>query len=82
MNQSELPGANATRGGGWVAWLTVDEIAAHLQISKAKAYELARAGDLPATKVGNQWRFDREQIDHWLRERGASVKDRGGRSSH
>ena len=29
----------------------------------------AKAGDLPAFRIGSDWRFNREQIDRWRAER-------------
>ncbi len=29
---------------------------------------MAEAGDLPALKVGKQWRFPSEQVQHWLKQ--------------
>jgi excisionase family DNA binding protein len=53
-------------------WLTVAQVAEYLQLSRAKVYELARAGTIPAARVGNQWRFDQEKVDEWLRAQGTS----------
>jgi excisionase family DNA binding protein len=49
-------------------WLTVKQLAVYLQISTAKVYELARAGEIPRVRVGNQWRFDQEEVDRRLRD--------------
>ena len=46
--------------------MTVDQVADYLQISKRKAYNLAAAGDIPAAKVGDQWRFVKAEVDRWL----------------
>ncbi len=46
--------------------MTVDQVAAYLQLSKRTVYNMAAAGDLPAAKVGDQWRFYRPEIDRWL----------------
>lgn len=55
-------------------WLTVKQLAGYLQISPAKVYELARKGELPRVRVGNQWRFDQEAIDRSLRDQMREVK--------
>ena len=47
--------------------MTVDQVAAYLQVSKRTVYNMAAAGELPAAKVGDQWRFYRPEIDRWLR---------------
>lgn len=51
-------------------WLTVKQIALHLQISQAQVYAMARDGRLPASKVGSQWRFDQYEIDDMLKNHG------------
>lgn len=46
--------------------MTVDQVAAYLQVSSRTIYNLAAAGEMPAAKVGEQWRFYRPEIDRWL----------------
>ena len=48
-------------------WLTVKQLADYLEISTAKVYALARDGGLPRVRIGNQWRFDQDEVDGWLR---------------
>ena len=48
-------------------WLTIDQIANYLQASKEKVYKLCQRGRMPASKFGGQWRFDKNEIDGWLR---------------
>jgi len=49
-------------------WLTIDQIADYLQVSKEKIYKICQKGKMPASKLGGQWRFDRREIDTWLRK--------------
>lgn len=46
--------------------MTVDQVAAYLQLSSRSIYNLAAAGEMPAAKVAGQWRFLKTTIDHWL----------------
>jgi excisionase family DNA binding protein len=48
-------------------WLTIDELADYLKMGRTKLYRMAQKADIPASKVGNQWRFDREEIDEWMK---------------
>ncbi len=50
-----------------IRWLTLEQIAKHLQVSKEKIYKLCQRGRMPASKVGGQWRFDIKEVDHWVR---------------
>ena len=48
-------------------WLTINELASYIKISRTKLYGMAQRGQIPAVKIGNQWRFDREEIDQWMK---------------
>jgi excisionase family DNA binding protein len=67
-NASSVSGAPTTS----LAVLTVEDVAARLQISKASVYELTRfreAADtprLPARKIGRSLRFVAADIDAWV----------------
>ena len=43
--------------------LTVAEVAAFLRVNRSTIYKLIRRGELPAFKVGSDWRFNRSQIE-------------------
>lgn len=45
--------------------LTAREIQERLQIDRSTIYRMAEAGQLPAIKVGKQWRFPADQFQHW-----------------
>ena len=47
-------------------WLTIEELSEHLKISKETIYKMAKAKRIPSSKIGNQWRFNKEIIDEWL----------------
>jgi excisionase family DNA binding protein len=51
------------------AFLTTDEVLAYLQVNLRTVYRLIDAGQLPAVRVGRQWRFRRKDIDAWLDRR-------------
>lgn len=47
-------------------WMTMEEIAEYLKVSKETIYKMAQKKELPASKVGNQWRFNKKTVDEWL----------------
>jgi len=47
-------------------WLTIDQIAEYLQVSKEKIYKLCQRRKMPAFKVGGQWRFKKMLVDQWV----------------
>ena len=48
--------------------LTAREVAQFLDVDEITVYRLARKGQLPAFKVGGQWRFDRQALEVWMNE--------------
>lgn len=61
--------------------LTAREVARLLDINEITVYRLARKGQLPALKVGGQWRFGREALEDWMtRQLGRGPARPGGAS--
>lgn len=48
--------------------MTIEEVAAYMQVSRFTVYRLAKGRAIPATKIGRQWRFQQGEIDRWLRQ--------------
>ena len=46
--------------------LTLEQVAEYFNVDKFTVYRLLSDKDLPAFKVGNQWRFKRKMIENWL----------------
>ena len=46
--------------------LTTAQVADYLKVDKFTVYRLVTQKNIPAFKVGNQWRFKRQIIDDWL----------------
>lgn len=61
-------------------FLTIDELASYLKISRETIYKMAQKGSIPAVKVGVQWRFDQSDIDNWI-ENNRNQKSRDLHSS-
>ena len=53
--------------------MTLEEVATYLRVTKKTIYRLLERGDIPATKVGRQWRFDKATIEVWLRQSPAKT---------
>ncbi|HEY9519764.1 MAG TPA: helix-turn-helix domain-containing protein [Gemmatimonadales bacterium] len=47
-------------------FLSVKQLAEHLQVSDKTIYRMLWRGDLPGRRVGSQWRFSRSEVDFWL----------------
>lgn len=53
-------------------WLSVDDIAAHLGVSKDTVYTWLTTKGMPGHKVGRLWRFKKDEVDEWVKAGGAS----------
>jgi excisionase family DNA binding protein len=52
--------------------LTLDEAAALLQVSKRTLQRMIKISELPAFKVGGQWRLRETQLRQWVEHRQSS----------
>jgi len=50
--------------------LTATEVAVYLRLHVMTVYRMAQRRQLPAVRVGRQWRFRRDHIDRWLHDQG------------
>jgi len=58
------------------SWLSADDIAAHLGITKDTAYTWIADRAMPAHKIGRLWKFQASEIDDWVRRDDASASMR------
>ena len=54
-------------------WLSADDIAAHLGVTKDTVYAWIAERAMPAHKLGRLWRFQATEVDEWVRRGGAST---------
>ena len=47
---------------------TVEEVAQALKLHPYTIRRLSREGKIPAFKFGGQWRFDKEEIQKWMKK--------------
>jgi len=50
--------------------MTTKEVAAYLKLHEITICKYAAEGLIPTRRIGRVWRFDKEEIDKWIR--GAS----------
>ena len=51
--------------------MTTREIAEYLKLHEITVCKHAAQGKIPAIRIGRVWRFDKDAIDKWIRERTA-----------
>ena len=47
-------------------FLTTEQVLGYLNTTPRTIYRLIRNGELPATRIGRQWRFRRADLDQWV----------------
>jgi len=55
------------------ACLTTEEVLAYLNVTPRTIYRLIRTGELPAIRIGRQWRFRRSDLDAFVDRQRAVV---------
>ncbi|PIQ82160.1 MAG: DNA-binding protein [Candidatus Omnitrophica bacterium CG11_big_fil_rev_8_21_14_0_20_64_10] len=46
--------------------MTIKEVAEYLAIHEMTLYTLLHESDIPAMKLGGQWRFNKQILDAWI----------------
>lgn len=54
--------------------LNVDELAKYLNLKKQTIYNWLNQGKISGIKIGGVWRFDRREIDKWLKSLSQKTK--------
>jgi len=55
-------------------WLSVSEIASYLGIKQDTIYKWIALKKIPAHKVGRLWKFNKQEVDEWVKSGGAQNK--------
>ena len=58
------------------SWVSADDIAIHLGVSKDTVYRWIKRKELPAHRVGRLWKFQHVEVDAWVREGHAASSSR------
>lgn len=46
--------------------LTLEQVAKHLHLQPQTIYTWAQRGQIPAAKIGKEWRFRKRILDEWI----------------
>jgi excisionase family DNA binding protein len=46
--------------------MTVEEVAKYLKLTPQTVYKWAQEGQIPAAKLGKEWRFRKRILDEWI----------------
>ena len=59
------------------SWLSADQIAAHLGVTKDTVYAWVAHKQMPAHKIGRLWKFQASEVDDWVRNGQVATSDNG-----
>jgi excisionase family DNA binding protein len=71
MKSRRATAAKGAHTGDVEQWVSVDQIAKHLNVKPDTVYKWLERKDMPAHKVGRLWRFKISEIDRWVLKGGA-----------
>lgn len=54
--------------------MTVKELAEYLKLNYQTVYKKVQKGEIPGSKIGRGWRFQKSVIDRWLSEEKAVTR--------
>jgi excisionase family DNA binding protein len=49
--------------------LTLEEVADYLNVHPSTIYRLVKKSQIPAFKIGSDWRFNSDSIERWIKAR-------------
>lgn len=55
------------------AYLSVEQVAAYLGVSKDTVYTWISAKKMPAHRLGRLWKFQKDEVDTWVKSGGAAA---------
>ncbi|MDI6641416.1 MAG: helix-turn-helix domain-containing protein [Elusimicrobiota bacterium] len=56
--------------------MDVKQLSQYLRMGRSKIYRLIKTKKIPASRIGRQYRFSKEVIDHWLKEKLITVENK------
>ena len=59
--------------------MDIDELAGYLRLKKQTIYNWLNQRKISGIKVGGVWRFERREVDDWLKSRRRPIKTGEGK---
>jgi excisionase family DNA binding protein len=54
--------------------MSTGDVPGCLPVNRRTIYRLIKSGNLPAVRIGGQWRFRRSDLDAWIDRQRTSVR--------
>lgn len=62
-------------------WLSVNEIAEHLGVSKDTIHKWIKNKSIPSHRIGKLWKFKASEVDEWVRSGESDKTSDGGENA-
>jgi excisionase family DNA binding protein len=57
--------------------MTIKELSEYLKLKEKTAYKLVADGKIPGFKVGGAWRFQKSEINAWIKQSSKQDESKG-----
>lgn len=54
-------------------WVGIEEIAKYLGVNKDTIRNWIKKKELPACKIGRQWKFKKDEVDAWVKSGKSAI---------
>ena len=54
-------------------WISIDEAAKYLGVTKDTIRNWIKKADIPACKIGKQWKFKLSELDAWVKSGKSAI---------
>ena len=54
-------------------WIGVDEAAEYVGVKPSTIREWIKKTDIPASKIGKQWKFKKSELDEWVKSGKSAI---------
>ena len=54
-------------------WIGVEEAAEYLGVKPSTIREWIKKTDIPANKIGKQWKFKKSELDEWVKSGKSAI---------
>lgn len=59
--------------------LTLKEVSDYLRVNRVTIYRMLKRGEIPAFRVAGNWRFNIEDLGHWIERESRAGEPKGSR---
>ena len=54
-------------------WIGIEEVAEYLGVKPSTVRDWIKKTDIPANKIGKQWKFKKSELDEWVKSGKSAI---------